>query len=258
MFQAISKVIQGRRGHGFIDVPLPRTVKPASMLIGASSVLPPTATATVRNSVVGPKYQSATNSCLGMSAAQAYRLSALKRGFDCPDLSGLFPYKLGRAFLGAEDVDSGMSFEAVTQAIERFGLCSEASWQFSLMRVNSRPSGTALHDAYDRRGLRGYYSIAKDDVAGVRSAIRHGFAVLGAWAVNRAFEFDAGDSLISTPDGDIAGNHSMAVESYYSDGTFGLLNHYGDTWRDGGRCRFTETYMRQSMGYIVFDVGESP
>jgi hypothetical protein len=191
-----------------------------------------------------------------MSAAQAYRLSALKRGIACPDLSGLFPYKLGRAFLGLEDTDGGMSFDAVKQAVTRFGLCSEAVWPFSLTRVNSRPSGTALHDAYDRRGLRGYYGIPKDDAESVRTAIAQGYAVIGAWAVDRPFEIDAGPTLIDSPTGDIAGNHSMVVESYYEDGSFGLLNHYSESWRDGGRCRFTERYMRQSLGFVVFDVGE--
>lgn len=255
MISAIVNAVQGRRGHGYVHAPLPDSVKSLSTLIGSTSVLP--SSGTVRSALVGPKWQSATDSCLGMAMAQAFRLTCLKRGIPCPDLSGLFPYKLGRASMGLEDTDAGMSFEAGSTAVQRFGLASEETWPFSLLRVNARPTGSALHDAYDRRGLRDYYSIDRDDADGVRRAIDKGICVVGAWAVDRSFELDTGPTLIDTPDRDIAGNHAMPIEDFAPDGTFGLLNHYDVTWRDGGRCRFTEQYVRSSLGFIAFDVGPS-
>ncbi len=255
MIKALVGALQQRRGLGFIEAPFSPTTKKISALLGASPVLP--SSATVRSADVGPKWQSATDSCLGMSFAQAFRLSCLKRGIPCPDLSGLFPYKLGRASIGLEDQDIGMSFEAGATAVERFGLCSEETWPFNLMRVNSRVSGTALHDAYDRRGLRAYYSIDRDDIESVRHAIFRGIAVIGAWNVDQLFTRDAGPVLIDTPDRDIAGSHAMVIEDYAPDGTFGLLNHYSDSWRDGGRCRFTEQYAQSSLGFLALDVGSS-
>jgi hypothetical protein len=189
-----------------------------------------------------------------MSGAQAFRLSALKRGIPCPDLSGLFPYKLGRASIGLEDTDAGMSFAAL-MAATRFGFASEEAWPFSVMSVNSRPSGTAYHDAYDRRGVRNYYSIDAADADGVRQALAKDIAVIGAWAVDKMFQLDSGPVLLDTPDRDIVGNHAMVIEDYAPDGSFGILNHYGDTWRDGGRCRFTEQYLKSGFGFLAFDVG---
>ncbi len=255
MIKALIGALQQRRGLGFIEAPLSPSTKKISALIGAAPVLP--SSATVRSALVGPKWQSATDSCLGMSLAQAFRLTCLKRGIPCPDLSGLFPYKLGRASMGMEDQDAGMSFEAGAAAVERFGICSEEVWPFSIMTVNSRPSGTALHDGYDRRGLRAYYSIDRDDADSVRHAIFKGITVIGAWSVDQMFLRDSGPVLIDTPDRDIAGNHAMVIEDYAPDGTFGLLNHYGDSWRDGGRCRFTEQYTRSSLGFFALDVGPS-
>lgn len=255
MIKALVGALQQRRGMGFVAAPWSPATKKISVLIGAAPALP--SSATVRSADVGPKWQSATDACLGMSIAQAFRLSCLKRGIPCPDLSGLFPYKLGRASMGMEDQDVGMSFEAGAAATERFGLCSEAVWPFSIMTVNSRPTGTALHDAYDRRGLRGYYAIDRDDVTSVRQALAKGITVVGAWAVDQMFLRDAGTVLIDTPDRDIAGNHAMVIEDYAPDGTFGILNHYGDSWRDGGRCRFTEQYTRSSLGFLALDVGPS-
>lgn len=253
MIKALVGAIQGQRGRGFIDAPLSRTTQHVSTLIGAAGFLP--ASASVRRPEVNAKFQSASDACLGFSAAQAFRISCLNRDIPCPDLSGLFPYKLGRASIGVEDIDAGMSFEATATAVTRFGLCSEVTWPFSLARINSRVSGTALHDGYDRRGLRGYYSIDRGDADGVRRAIWNKFPVVGAWAVDRSFQLDSGPELIDAPDRDIAGNHAMVIEDYAADGTFGLLNHYDINWRTGGRCRFTDSYMRASLGFLVFDVG---
>ncbi len=241
------------RGRGFIEAPFAPTTRPVSALIGAEPSYP--LSASVRDDRVQAKYQSASDACLGFSAAQAFRLACLKKGIECPDLSGLFPYKLGRAFMGLEDADAGMSFEAMGTAVTRFGLCSEEVWPFSLLRINSRVSGTALHDAYDRRGLRGYYSIDRSDSVTVRHALSKGIPVVGAWPVNVDFEKDAGPALIDAPTGPTVGNHAMVIEDYGVDGSFGLLNHYGTSWRDNGRCRFTEAYVKASMGFVAFDVG---
>lgn len=242
---------QVKKGRGFIEAPL--VAQPLTELIGAPAALPPSAS--VRDERVLAKYQSASDACLGFSAAQAFRLACLKKNIDCPDLSGLFPYKLGRASIGVEDIDAGMSFQATATAVTRFGLCSEAAWPFNLMHVNSRVSGSALHDGYDRRGLRGYYSIDRSDSDGVRHALARGIPVVGAWAVDQEFESNSGSVLIDTPSDAIVGNHAMVIEDYAADGTFGLLNHYDVGWRAGGRCRFTEQYVRSSLGFLAFDVG---
>jgi hypothetical protein len=257
MLQALTRIVQGQRGHGVIDRPLPPTVKNLSGLIGSAPTDLPSS-GSVRSPLVNAKYQSATDSCLGFSAAQAYRISSLHKGIDCPDLSGLFPYKLGRASMGLEDTDSGMSFEAMLSAVERFGIASEAAWPFNLMKVNARPSGTALHDAYDRRGVRGYYQIDRSDLVGVRYAIHMGFTPVIAVQVDRMFQLDSGPTLIDLPTSDIIGLHAMPIEDYAADGTFGCLNHYDTTWRDNGRCRITEQYAAASIGFVVFDVGASP
>lgn len=255
MIGTLLRAAQQKRGAGYIEAPLPSGTRHVSELIGLGpgGVTPPSAS--VRSPLVSAKYQSASNACLGFGAAQAFRTTCLHRGIACPDLSGLFPYKLGRASMGLEDTDAGMSFAALTSAIERFGFASEAAWPFSLLRVNSRPTASALHDGYDRRGLRGYYSIANDDVEGVRRANASGYAVLGAFPIDQYFQLDSGDHMIDAPAG-LIGFHAMVIEGYHADGSFDILNHYGESWRNSGRCCFTEAYMRQSRGYLVFDVND--
>jgi hypothetical protein len=256
MIKALFLAAQGQRGMGYLHDKLPDSVKPLHTLIGASSVLPDSAS--VRDLRVSPKNQSSTDSCLGMSGAQAWRISALKLGLPCPDLSGLVPYKLGRASLGMGDQDNGMSYGGLTAAVERFGMASEESYPFSVLKVNWNIPATALHDAYDRRGIRGIYAIDQADADGVRRALAKGICVIGAWQVDGAFMTNTGDTLIDVPTGSILGYHSMVIEDYEPDGTFGILNHYDIVWRLNGRCRFTERYVKSSMGFLAFDLGVTP
>ncbi len=253
MLTTLIKAAQGQRGTGYIDAPLPAGTPHLNALIG-SSPDSPSPSASVRFDVVQPKDQSASESCLGQSAAQAYRLSCLAKGIACPDLSALTTYAWGRASIGYQGQDIGMTFSSMLTAVTRFGIATEEAWPFSLLNVNRNPSATALHSAYDRRGLRGYYSIAGDDTDGVRRAISKKFAVIGAWPIDSYFGMNSESPLIDSPSAAIRGWHAMPVEDYRPDGTFGLLNHYGAHWRDGGRCRFTERYMRKSQQFVVFDV----
>lgn len=253
MIRALFNAAQGKRGMGYVHAPLPESVKPLHTLIGMSSILPPGSS--VRDSRVSAKFQSSTDSCLGFSVAQAWRLSALKLGQDCPDLSGLFPYKLGRASIGLGDTDGGMTYGAMTAAVERFGLASEASYPFNVLKVNFNVTGTALHDAYDRRGVRGIYSIDKEDTDGVRRALSKGIALVGAFQVDSYFMQNTGPELIDVPDRNILGNHAVVIEDYAADGSFGILNHYDLVWRNLGRARFTERYMKASLGFVALDLG---
>lgn len=258
MIQAILRAAQGVRGMGYLHDRMPDGVLPLQTLIGSSSSLVLPASASVRDYRVTPKDQSSTDSCLGQSGAQAWRLSALKLGLDCPDLSGLFPYKLGRASMGMGNQDSGMTYAALTAGVERFGMASEESYPFSTLKVNANVSAEALHDAYDRRGTRGIYSIDAGDADGVRHALVKGICVIGAWALDAGFMKADGDTLIDVPTGPIIGYHSMVIEDFAADGTFGILNHYGIQWRLNGRCRFTEAMVKKSMGFLAFDLGVTP
>lgn len=255
MLSTLIRAAQGQRGTGYVHAPLPTDTLHLDELIGSSlssDALP--AEASVRNAAVQPKDQWASNSCLAQSAAQAYRLSCLAKGIACPDLAALPTYAWGRAAIGYQGQDIGMTFAAMLTAVKRFGIAAERDWPFSIVNVNRNPSATALHSAYDRRGLRGYYSIAGDDAEGVRRALSRKLAVIGAWPLDAYFGLSSEPALIDVPTGAIRGWHSVVVEDYRADGTFGILNHYGSNWRDNGRCRFTERYLRMSQQFVVFDV----
>lgn len=254
MIKALINAVQQKRGTGYLHADLPASTLPIDELIGTSSFL--AQDASVYDARVAPKDQSGSDSCCGQGGAQCFRLACLARGIACPDLSALYPYKLGRASIGLGSTDGGMTFSALQTAASRFGFASEESWSFSLMRVNQNVSATALHDGYDRRGVRGYFMIDPGDIERIRKAIYNKIPVLGAFPVDDYFGQD-GPELIDAPGSSIRGYHALPLEDYRSDGTFGILNSYGPNWRSGGRARFTEAYVKRAVSLMAFDVGGS-
>lgn len=256
MIQTLLRALTQKRGTGYIHGELPSGTQHIDQLIGTMAMASPPSSASVASALVLPKDQIATNSCVGQSAAQGFRIACLARGIPCPDLSALFPYKLGRALMGVSSIDAGMTFSALLTSSARFGFASEALCPFSMLGVNANPTASAYHDGYDRRGVRGYYYIDPDDTDRVRKAIYARVPVLGAWFVDDDFTNSALSSLIDKPrdDARILGSHAMVCDGYNADGSFNLLNHYGMSWRDGGRCRFTTSYMKAASALIAMDV----
>lgn len=250
----VLRALQQKRGTGYVHADLPSANRIHSqVLVGAAGVLPESAS--VRTPLVEAKDQAATNSCVGNAAVQAFRIASIARGAACPDLGALFPYKLGRAVMGLDRLDEGMTFSALLTAVTRFGFASEALCPFGIARVNLNPTATAYHDGYDRRGVRAYAEIDPADTRSIRQALARKVPLIGAWQLDSYFGAMSGPTLVDLPSGGFIGSHAMVIEDYAADGTFGLLNHYGENWRDGGRCRFTERYVKSASSIIAFDLG---
>jgi hypothetical protein len=175
-----------------------------------------------------------------MAAAQAFRLSLLAAGVECPELSALHNYVLNRATWGGQGVDAGSYVRAAMKAIAKFGICTEALWPFAMLRVNRSPSMGAFHDGYHRRLLEGFYRIGTP--AEVRYAIGvERAAVVGGFKVGKAFMAYESGVLEAPEEG---GGHAIVIEDYLPDGSFGILNSWGAGWGQRGRGRVSEGWVR--------------
>lgn len=214
------------------DKPDARDLK-FSARLGALAESPPPASASLKNPAVGPKNQGQTSSCTGQATAQAVRLAYLWAGEECPELSALFAYYMGRAQYGGETSDDGSYLRTVISGVQQLGIAEEAAWPFTDEQVNHHPRTGAYRSAYDRRGLRHYHRIDAGDVAGVRRAIASGYPVVGGWLVGQSFLDWDGQGVIS---GQVApvGGHALPIVAYAADGTFELLNSWGSGWGRGG------------------------
>lgn len=243
---SLTRVIQGffgKKNYGYLpDQPDKRDFMLSAHL--GAAMAPPNGS--VRNDKVKSKDQESTSSCTGQATSQAFRLANLKAGVDCPDLSALFPYDLGRALEGGKLQDGGAVIRDVISAGAKWGFADEIAWPFAVSKVNTMPSIKAYKSGYDRRGAHQYHRISQGDVNGVRLAIAAGFPVVAGWNLAQSFEDWNGKGIIQAQRGPFVGGHCMCIDSYAADGTFGLLNSWGIRWGQGGHATVSSTFVAQA------------
>ena len=230
---SLIRVVQsvlGKKGYGYKpDLPDSRDLMLSAHL--GTAVAPPKGS--VRDDRVKPKDQGPTSSCTGQGTSQAFRLACLKAGTECPDLSALFPYDLGRSIEGTENEDNGAVIRDVIKAGVQWGFADESAWPFRVSKVNTPPSIKAYRSAYDRRGAHKYHRIAAGDVNSVRLAIAAGYPVVAGWNLSQSFEDWNGRGVIGAQKAPYVGGHCMPIVAYAADGTFDLLNSWG-SWGISG------------------------
>jgi C1A family cysteine protease len=235
------------RRFGYLpDAPDARDTKLGSLL-GKLAASPPPASASVWNAACPIRDQGFTSSCVGHAWARALRLAYLRAGMPCPELSPLYTYLLARAQHGGEGEDVGTYLRSGGKATVKFGAADEAAWPFNETKVNVQPNLRALHNGYDRKGLRSYARIDSGDPDDVRRAIAAGHPVVAGWQISQSFVDWNGDGVIGKQREPIVGGHALCVVSYAADGTFTLANSWGPSWASkGGFAIVDEGFIEQN------------
>lgn len=236
-------------GRGWLRDPHDARDLGIDRLLGLHAASPPPSSGSVADSRVPPKDQGASSSCTGFALSYAWRLDALRRGVDCPDLSALaaYAFALAEIYGPVEELypDLGAYLRGAIRGCQRYGIPTEAAWSFSLDRVGTPPSFSALHSAFGRAGLKGYYRLPKGSADDVRRALASGHPVIGGWEINASFENWNGRGAIDAQHGSILGGHALCVDSYSADGTFSGCNSWGASWGSHGRYVVTEAFIKQ-------------
>ena len=188
----------------------------------------------------------AGQSCTG-SIVLAYQISEVLKGRNCPGLSAQYNYRGARFLGGLLNRDGGATLRDAAKALVKYGAPPEELFPDTLLNVYRAPSLAASKAAFKIRGIRGYYRIPEGDTNGVRVAIANDAPVIAGWDVDAAFLARRGRSLIDAVNDAIVGKHASILDSYYQDGSYGLLNSWGKTWRDNGRVRVTENFVGKAF-----------
>jgi hypothetical protein len=202
------------RGLGYVrDVPDARDHLFAAHPASAASII---SFATNDRDDVNPKNQLQTSACCGNGSTKILQLSSMKAGIDCPELSAPFAYRMALNLDGV-NTDEGTQVRQVVKGIMNMGACPETDMPMTAKTdILAQPSFAAEHDAFDRRGLRGYHRIADGDLDGVRRALAAGFGLVAGWDVTEAFCSADGKDVIGAQIGPMAGGHCMGIVGYGS------------------------------------------
>jgi C1A family cysteine protease len=230
--------------------------RPLGALLGHLAASPPPASASLLDPRVTPKNQGQTSSCTGQAWSQAVRLGLLHKGRSCPELSALHSYYTNRAELGWQADDGGAYLRTGAAAAIRFGIAHESAWPFRESLVNIAPGLEAMRSAHPLHGSRGYHRVDLRKVDDVRRAIAAGYAVVGGWDVDEAFENFDGIGVISKPDPKkVLGGHALCIAAYSADGTFSVLNSWSSSWGLNGLAVCDDEWIASGTDGWVVEVG---
>lgn len=243
--------VADRRRFGYKPDPVDLRDLSAAQLGMRTTGLP--ASWSLRHPAVVPRNQGATNSCVGFAWAQALELAYAHRGVVTGDLSPLFVYWFSRALHRATGKDDGTYLRTAARAIRRFGCCRETVHRFSNTRVTEPPRWRAMGDAYDLRGLRGYYRVGGSDLQTIAAALASGRPVVGGWSVDSAFRRFSGGSIVGPIDpSDAVGRHAMTIIGYDAK-SFTLMNSWGTGFGERGYVRVSPGFIEQGIDLWVID-----
>lgn len=241
-----------RRGFGAIQDPVDARDMKLTGVFGSHAGVTIPAAGSVANSLVVPRDQDGTNSCVGQAWSQGLRLAYLKLGKSCPALSARYCY-WGRSLHNMGNVDQGTYQRSVAKFVMMMGVSAESAMPFSVWDINKPPGNRAVFSGYDHRGLRGYYRIEEGDVVGIKRAISLGFPVVGSWPVDRVFMDHTGTSRLLPMKGGFLGNHAMLIESFDDEGGT-IMNSYGLRWGMNGKSMVTNEWLASGFDFWALDV----
>jgi len=219
--------------------------------------------ATVIRRPISIKNQLNTGSCVGQAVAQAVDLAIVGDDTKSQDRSALFVYYNSRKESGDDTiVDNGTYLRTAIKSVQKFGVCPEPAWPFSVSKVNRMPVWNAYRTAHDLRGIRGYYRIDSGDLADVKRAIASGRPVVAGWQVDAAFKaYRGGGVVVGAQHEPFVGGHAMVIVAYKAapyggigSSLWTIPNSWGTGWGDNGLATVNDSFMRQARDLWAVDV----
>lgn len=175
--------------------------------------------------------QELSESCVLQAIQQQHYLSQLHRGVAKPvRMSSLFSYYASRAQHGLAGADLGTIPRFAWKAIAGLGICSEATWPFSMDKVDTKPSLKAFREASDQKWLEGYYSILETGSArvdAVKRALAAGYPIVFGMLIGKDFH-NCKDGIYQVPN-QVENSHMVCLVGYEPDFAW-VISSWGSLW----------------------------
>ena len=197
--------------------------------------------------------QGREGSCLFNVLCRQCRALCVRDDAPVPDLSRQYPYYAARCWIGGgrADDDCGSTPRQAMTAAQRFGICPEALWPYTMDNFANCPTKDAIHAAYDHQVLE--YGSALT-LRTIQTAIeRDRVPVMVGFMLPAYFESDAcaKDGVVPYyPSDEIIGGHGMLVEGWETLPSglvmLEIANSWGAGWGDGGYAHADARYLTES------------
>ena len=158
------------------------------------------------------------------------------------NLSRLFLYYNTRLLEGTQSYDSGCTIRGTFKALNRYGVCPESRWPYTISKYKTKPNATSYKDAL-RRVVKSYYSVRT--LGEIKASLAQGKPVMFGFTVYEGFDSEevarTGVAEMPGMNEAVLGGHAVLAVGY-DDATSRLIvrNSWGVEW--GQKGYFTMPY----------------
>lgn len=197
-------------------------------------------------------------SCVGQAVVGAYELllNKLSRA-KFTDLSRLFVYYNARLLDNSVDEDVGAYVRDGIKAVNKYGVCSEATWPYLIERFANAPSVESYEEGRTRT-IEKYYRV--DSTADMIDALNADIPIVTSMNVYDSFYELENPGVYTLPmptaDENLIGGHAVTFVGYdLSKKLFLARNSFGVDWSMDGYFWVPFAYAeRDFMDSWVFDI----
>jgi hypothetical protein len=196
--------------------------------------------------------QGSTNSCVGNAVAGGIYIKERQSGYDYKYPSRRALYWNARfRHQGINVTDGGTYIRECFKALQKVGVPDEDMCKFSRKAINDRLEFGIYNYSEPRKGgtYRHIKSTGDDRMNDIRLALSEGNPVVFGTALNSDFMNARGSNLIERParNDRLVGRHALLMIGYETmagNPIVRVLNSWGTSWRDDGKCWFSADYIK--------------
>lgn len=184
-----------------------------------------------------PGAQGMQGSCVGWAVAYGARsyYQGVAQGRKLDRANAFSPaYVYNQIKSDPNNCDGGSSIVNALNLLSRQGVARLSEFPYAESNCGRIP-GNDIKNSAARNAIRGWSSIKRGDIEGVKGALYRGHPVIVAMMLSPTFDQIRGPAIYADEGSNSTGGHAMVIVGYDDHRrAFRLLNSWGENWGDRG------------------------